>query len=129
MALKRTKQDAQLDLFSFTGATDEHTHPIRTDGRETLARTLPEDGAANGDSRTAARPVAGGGGEDERRNGDAAAAVHASGPDSATGPRSGVGIGAGELHSAATRKRSERVEPPRNLNNYRISEADRLGAG
>ncbi len=46
-----------------------------------------------------------------------------------------MGNGAGEIHSPATRTdltvnhRFAREEPPRNQNNYRITEADRLGEG
>ena len=42
-----------------------------------------------------------------------------------------MGNGEGEIHPAPTRRIAKRhqEEPPRNLNNYRIAEADRLGEG
>jgi N12 class adenine-specific DNA methylase/prefoldin subunit 5 len=42
-----------------------------------------------------------------------------------------VGNGAGEIHPAPARRiaRRHQEEPPKNLNNYRITEADRLGDG
>ena len=42
-----------------------------------------------------------------------------------------MGNGAGEIHPAPVRRIAKRhqEEPPRNLNNYRIAEADRLGEG
>lgn len=40
-----------------------------------------------------------------------------------------MGNGSREIHPASARGRRERIEPPRNLNNYRITEADRLGDG
>ncbi len=42
-----------------------------------------------------------------------------------------MGNGAGEIHPAPARRiaRRHQEEPPKNLNNYRITEADRLGAG
>jgi hypothetical protein len=42
-----------------------------------------------------------------------------------------VGNGAGEIHPAPARRIAKRrqEEPPKNLNNYRLTEADRLGEG
>src|SRR5881394_3929178 len=46
MALRRAKPETenQLELFAPTGKTHERTHTVRTDGRETLAPVLPQDG-------------------------------------------------------------------------------------
>src|SRR5208282_3411525 len=52
------------------------------------------------------------------------------GSDTTASPRSGLGNGAGEVHPAAARRVTPiRPDPPKNLNSYRISEADRLGEG
>jgi len=47
MAARRRNpgSDSQLDLFSYQRPTDDTTDSIRTDGRETLARTPAQDGA------------------------------------------------------------------------------------
>ena len=44
MVLKRSKpraNDAQLDLFSYTGGNNDHPDSIRNDGRRTLAEFCP----------------------------------------------------------------------------------------
>src|SRR5438034_10716611 len=70
MALKRSKpraNDAQLDLFSYTGGNNDHPDSIRNDGRRTLAEVLPENGEGIGNERQASGDLAGGGGEDGGR--------------------------------------------------------------
>src|ERR1700677_3769454 len=99
MAVKRTavNLDNQLDLFSTQRPTHDTVDPIRPDGRETLARTLPEPGAQTGGGGAVAHDVAGGRGENEGRNDRPDATVQKAGADRATGAQSGVGNGAGEL--------------------------------
>ena len=58
-----------VDLFTARRPTHESTDPVRTDGRETLARTLPEDGARTGADGAASSDASGSGGKDEGRNG------------------------------------------------------------
>ena len=118
----------QLDLFSFNRRY-EHIDPIRTAGRETLARTLPENGAEFGGPGATARDVAGSRGKDERRDDRADAAVQESGIDGAAGPRPRLGNGAGRIHPPAAGKNGVAGSPPQNPNGYRITEADRIGEG
>src|SRR5665213_374227 len=118
--------DNQLELFGSNRTYHEHADPIRTNGRETLARTLPETGARPGGERTVAHDVAGGRGEDQGRDDRVDAAVHQTGADSAAGARPRLGNGAGGIHPAAARNGDGLVL---NQNCYRISPADGLGAG
>src|SRR5580658_4082029 len=137
MAARRNNlnADAQLDLFSTQRPKYDNADPIRPDGRETLARTPSEDGARLGTERTPAPDAVGGGGKDEGRNDLAADGFDAAGINGAAGADAGVGNGAGEIHPPATRRvladghRRRHEEPPKNLNAYRITEADRLGDG
>src|SRR6266571_3135818 len=137
MAARRSNLDSdeQLDLFASRRLTHDTVDPIRPDGRETLARTPSEDGARTGTEGTPASDASGGGGKDEGRNGHAPNAVDETGINSATSPRRGLGDGEGEIHPAparrvlADRHRRHQEEPPKNLSNYRITEADRLGEG
>src|SRR4029077_12453925 len=64
-------------------------------------------------------------------NGHAPDAIDAAGINGTTSARPGLGDGAGEIHPPASRRiaRRHQEDPPRNLNNYRITEADRLGDG
>ena len=95
------------------------TDSIRTDGRETLARTLPQNGARTGGEGTVASDVAGGRREDEGRNARTDATVQEAGNDAAAGPRPRLGNGAGGIHPAARRRPSRR--PPGRKANRRIS--------
>src|SRR5208283_3351716 len=134
MAVRRRdfNLDDQLDLFSNQRPPYESIDAIRPAGRETLARTLPEPGARTGDQGTVARDVAGGRGEDEGRDDRTDATVQKTGADRAAGARPGLGNGAGELHPAARRDVAvghQADDTPKNSNNYRITDADRLGEG
>src|SRR5580704_7282241 len=133
MAARRSNlnSDAQLDLFSTQRPTHDTIDPIRPDGRETLARTSSEDGARTRTNGTPAPDASGGGGEDEGRNGHPADGVDEAGKNGATSPDASVGNGEGKIHPATARRIAKRhqEEPPRNLNSYRITEADRLGDG
>src|SRR5476651_95744 len=122
MAVRRTTANDQLDLFSNQRPTYESIDTIRPPGRETLARTLPENGGRTGGAGTVARDVAGGRGRDEERDDRTDATVQKAGADRAAGPRPGVGNGAGELHPAAGRVLAaghQTDDSPRNLNCYR----------
>src|ERR1035437_8281434 len=133
MAVRRTNQDLdrQLDLFTTRRPTHDTVDTIRPDGRETLARTLPEDDVRSGTQRDAATDAPGSGGEDGGRNGHAANGFDAAGINGATSARPGLGNGDGEIPPAPARRIIHRhqEEPPKNLNNYRITEANRLGDG
>src|ERR1700692_3921318 len=102
MAARRNipSSDAQLDLFSTQRPTHDTVDTIRPDGRETLARTPPEDGARTGTNGTPAPDASGGGGKDEGRNGHLANGFDATGINGAEGPRPGLGNGEGEIHPA-----------------------------
>src|SRR5258708_6169994 len=102
MAIPRNhvESDEQLDLFSTRRPTDDTVSPIRPDGRETLARTPPEDGARTGSEGVASSDALGGGGQDEGRNGHVANGIDEAGINGATSARSGLGNGAGEIHPA-----------------------------
>ena len=145
MAARRNipSSDAQLDLFSTQRPTNDTIDAIRTDGRETLARTPSENGSRTGAEESPASNASGGGGKDQGRNGHAANGFDAAGINGAASPDAGVGNGAGEIHPPASRvladghradsqkkerpHRKHQEEPPKNLNSYRITEADRLG--
>src|SRR5208283_3078897 len=133
MAARRnnSSSDEQLDLFSTRRPTHDTADAIRPDGRETLARIPPENGARPGTEGVAAPDASGGGGKDEGRNGHAANGIDEAGKNGAASPDAGVGNGAGEIHPPATRRIIQRhqEEPSRNLDAYRITEADRLGEG
>src|SRR5450755_265891 len=143
MAVRRNQQDfdQQLDLFSTRRPTHDNLDPIRPDGRETLARTPSENGARTGTEGIAATDAPGGGGKDEGRNGHAANGFDATGGNGTTSADPGLGNGAGKIHPAPHRRiladghraerqhRHQQEDPPKNLNSYRIAEADRLGEG
>src|SRR2546421_1399780 len=132
--------DEQLDLFTSQRPTHDTVDAIRPNGRETLARALPRDGARTGAEGIAAPDAPGSGAEDQGRDGEPANRADEAGQDSPTGARPGLGDGSREIHPAPARvladghhavghKRPPRDEPPRNLNSYRITDADRLGEG
>ena len=142
MAVRRrtTESDEQLDLFSTARPTYDTADSIRPDGRETLARPLPKDGPRTGDEGAALSDASRSRGEDEGRNGHAANGVHETGVNGRSSPPAGVGDGAGEIHPAPARdlairhdaeghRRRHKEASLRNLNNYRITEDDRLGEG
>lgn len=133
MAIRRSQipSDEQLDLFLNIRPNHATIDAIRTDGREALAGTPPENGARTGDEGTVAPDVAGGGGKDEGRTGHAANGVNAAGINGAASPHASVGNGEGKIHPAPVRRIAKRhqEEPSKNLNSYRITEADRVGEG
>jgi hypothetical protein len=145
---RKANDDLQLDLFALTTARIsiyETTDAIRLNGREALARIPSEDGRGTGSDTQAAHNASGGGGENGSRDGRASPPVDVPGNDGAAGPRPGLGNGAGEIHLAAARielnghnagvdeqtSESSTDEPvqPRNQNNYRITDKDRIGTG
>ncbi len=144
----------QLDLFSFTAPRFpgyETTDAIQPNGREALAGVPAENGRGTGTEGVAARYASGSGGENSHRNGRPAPTFPAAGVDGATSPRPGLGDSAGEIHLPAARNsvngyHTSDIEPAveatvpdepavaesaplRNQNNYRITEADRIGLG
>src|SRR5437763_3752168 len=142
MASRRSNLDSdeQLDLFTSQRPTHDTVDAIRPNGRETLARALPRAGARTGAEGIVAPDAPGSGAEDQGRDGEPANRTDEAGQDGPTGARPGLGDGAREIHPAPARvladghhavghKRPPRDEPPRNLNSYRITDADRLGEG
>ena len=137
MASRRNNLDSdeQLDLFTTQRPTHDTVDTIRPNGRETLARALPRDGARTGAERIIAPDAPGSGGADQGRDGELANRTDEAGQDSPTGTRPGLGDGSGAIHPPATRVLAQRhqfprqEEPPKNLNNYRITDADRIGDG
>src|SRR5437870_10512129 len=131
MAFKRTNSEApgQLDPFDAKGNAHDHTDAIRPDGREALARVPAENGEGTRSEGDSPGDVVRGPGQNGGRDGRDSPKADSAGADSTTGPRPSVGNGAREVHPAPARGRRDRVEPPRNVNNYRITEADRLGDG
>src|SRR5688572_3203444 len=130
MAIRRKTSDSdqQLDLFSISRSTYDTADSVRPNGRETLARISSEHGSRAGKEGIASPNALGSGREDEGRNGEPAHRVDEARPDRGPGVPAGVGDRPGEIHPAPAR-RIVREEPPKNLNSYRITEADRLGEG
>src|SRR5688572_19940764 len=135
MALKRSKpktNDTQLDLFAYARNDTDHADAVRNDGRETLARVSSENGEGIGTERPSAGDVVGSREQDSGGTLDAAPPVDkATRSNRATGARSGLGNGEGEIHLSAPRiavngHQREREDPPRNQANHRITEADEV---
>src|ERR1017187_5371692 len=128
MALKRSRRQPndQLDLFGRDGNEHEHVDSIRIDGRGTLAGAPATDGGGNGADGHAPADVAGGRGEDQGRNGRDSPTIDPAGTNATAGPRPSLGDGKEQVHPASA---GERLGPPRNLANYRVTDRDRLGEG
>src|SRR6266576_1536102 len=105
MALRRAKPETenQLELFAPTGKTHERTHTVRTDGRETLAPVLPQDGEGTRSQGSPGTDAARSGGEDGRGVGLTDAGLDEAGSHSASGARPGLGDCSGALHLPAAR--------------------------
>src|SRR4051812_24032882 len=127
MATRRSSSDSdqQLDLFSYQRPTHDTVDTIRPNGRETLARIPSENGPRTGSEGTASPDASRSGREDEGGNGEPAHRADEAGSHSGSSSPPGVGDGPREIHPPPARK-VVREEPPKNLNNYRITEADRL---
>src|SRR4051794_19775606 len=110
MAARRDNQDLdrQLDLFAARSPTHETADPIRTDGREALARALPENDARTGAEGSASPDASGSGGKDEGRNGHAPDSIDAAGINGTTSARPGLGDGAREIHPPSSRRIAHR---------------------
>ena len=125
----------QLDLFGVMELKHEDTFDaLRLPGRETLAEVLPETGRGTGGDGPLAGCPAGGGRTDRWRGGLAAPALDPAGVDAPASPRPGLGDRAGTLPpdtAGALTPTAEpaETEPLRNQANYRITDADRVGAG
>ena len=143
---QRGDSNLQLDLFGLQRLNYETTHPIRPDGRETLAGIPPANGRGAGSVEPAPRDAADGGGTDRNGTGPASPAVDPAGCNAAIGARPGLGNGAGEIHLPPARVLADghhkdaeadagvdvptaEPEPPRNQNNFRITYEDRIGLG
>src|ERR1039458_5694200 len=143
---QRGDSNLQLDLFGVQRLNYETTYPIRPDGRAALAGIPPPNGRGTGSDDPASRDAADGGGTDRTGTGPDAPAVDPTGSDAAISARPGLGNGAGALHLPPTgingNGHPEEIEtdtgvdvptgepePLRNQNNYRITEADKLGTG
>src|ERR1017187_2540886 len=128
MALKGKKgaPQGQLDLFSGNANRHEHADSIRLDGAAILAGGPAPNGGGNGADGHASADVAGGRGEDQGRNGRDSPTTDPAGADATAGPRPSLGNGEGEVHPASA---GERLGPPRNLANYRVTDRDHLGQG
>src|SRR6266542_1162239 len=102
MASRRSNLDSdeQLDLFTSQRPTNDTVDAIRPNGRETLARALPQDGARTGAERIVAPDAPGSRGADQGRDGELANRTDEAGQDSPTGTRSGLGDGSREIHPA-----------------------------
>ena len=138
MATRRKDSDTQqLDFFAAPGKSYETIDPIRTDGRETLARTLPETGSRPESERTIAPDAPRSGGEDQGRNSHVAAGTDKTGQNRGASPPPSLGNGAGEIHFTSARRLAvddaavshQDAGKIKNLNNYRITDADRIGEG
>src|SRR5437667_11442706 len=121
MASRRSNLDSdeQLDLFTSQRPTHDTVDAIRPNGRETLARALPRDGARTGAEGIAAPDAPGSGAEDQRRDGEPANRADEAGQDSPTGARPGLGDGSREIHPAPARVLADGTMPP--------ATSDRLG--
>src|SRR5207244_3729758 len=95
--------DEQLDLFRSQRPTNDTVDAIRPNGRETLARALPRDGARTGAEGIVAPDAPGSGGEDQGRDGESANRTDEAGQDGSTGARPGLGDGSREIHPAPAR--------------------------
>src|SRR6266487_2038575 len=102
MASRRSNLDSdeQLDLFTAQRPTHDTVDAIRPNGRETLARALPGDGARTGAEGPAPSDAPGSGGEDQGRAGELANRTHEAGQDGSTSARPGLGDGSREIHPA-----------------------------
>src|SRR5436309_5908134 len=138
MASRRSNLDSdeQLDLFTLQRPKHDTVDAIRPNGRETLARALPQDGARTGAERIVTPDAPGGGGADQGRAGEPANRTLEARQDGPTGARPGLGDGSREIHSPPAGElngpvRSVRRSAPevRNEKNYRISDSDRIGEG
>jgi N12 class adenine-specific DNA methylase/adenine-specific DNA methylase len=138
MATRRKDSDTQqLDFFAASGKSYETIDPIWTDGRETLARTLPETGPRPGSERTIAPDAPRSRGEDQGRNGHVATGTDKTGQNRGASPPPSLGNGAGEIHFTSARGLAvddaavshQDAGKIKNLNNYRITDADRIGEG
>src|SRR5437016_14651255 len=99
MAIRRARPETenQLELFATTGKTHERTHTVRTDGRETLAPVLPQDGEGTRSQGTPGTDAPRSGGEDGRGAGLTDARLDEAGSHGATGARPGLGAGPGAV--------------------------------
>ena len=93
MAVKRTaiNSDDQLELFAPNGRTHGYLDSIRSNGGETLARTLPEPRARTGGDRPVARCCWKPRKKTKDRDDHVDGAVHQTEADATAGPRPRLG--------------------------------------
>src|ERR1019366_1906654 len=123
--------DSQLEFFKLTSTRYEAAHPIRPDGRATLAGIPAKDGGRPGENGHPSPDAPRSGGANGERTGPDSLRADLEGAHSPTGPRPSLGDGAGALHlpPAGGLTTPAKPEPLRNRNNYHITDADKLGAG
>lgn len=145
----KTTTEPQLELFTVNTLRIpiyETTHSIWTDRQETLARISAENGRGTRSEERAPGNAADSGGTDRNGTGPDSEKTDSAGTDTATGPRPGLGNGLSTIHLPAARVLADghlenpeegvgqnsatgESEPLRNQNNYRITEADKIGTG
>src|ERR1035438_1142879 len=92
----KTTNEPQLELFTVNALRIpiyETTHPIRPDGRETLAGVPTQNGNRVRDERSPTRDAADSGGTDREGTRRASPETDSAGSDATTGPRPGLGNG------------------------------------
>jgi N12 class adenine-specific DNA methylase len=118
----------QLELFSLNGSY-EQSDSIRINGGETLARTSSQNGEGTGNQGAIAGDAGRSGTEDKGRDGRSTPPTDETGINGSTGARPGLGNRAGTLHPVAGGSSGVADAAPKNLDCYRITDDDRLGAG
>src|SRR5262245_43982934 len=135
MALRssKTSDNGQLDLFSYIGADNDRSNSIRSDGRKTLARVLPESGEGSRSQGDPPPDASGGGGENKGRDGLIDRVASQTWDDTSTSARSSLGNDSAKVYLSSPRTiveiHTHGSRQNKNSNNYRITEADRLGEG
>ena len=142
MRAQKRESDRQLDLFTARFPALATTDPRPTDGHALRSEVLPDNGPQPGDPGPPARDAAGSEGANEGGTGVARSAFDPAGTEAATGPRPNLSDDGAETIRLPPARAVEGIEttaveepvaaepePLRNQNNYRITDADRLGVG
>src|SRR5438046_2613322 len=132
-------EELQLDLFGSRLPANGTFDAIRLPGRETLEGVPAENGRGTGEEREVARDASGSRGTNGHGNGRVAPPFPEPRSDGGAGTATGLGIGPREIPLPAARVLADNhgpsetdeseSQPLLNQNNYRIKEADRIGAG
>ena len=139
------RDDLQLELFSFPARRfppHEAPAPLGPDGRSAPSPVPVPDAGGTGAPGPVALAVPGGGGAERGGTGCAAPALGPAGPDTPARPRPALADRSSALSLPAAGEHvgedeewvpfgpaAAEPEPVRNRRNYRIPEADHLGAG